>query len=163
MYTMFRRRESLELLVQQRRCSLVLSFRLVTLTPITPTPRKDDILELWEIYTIVEFQEDPPFLGYLSACSTRSNDVDDLADESIHPIGALQLAGFRHIVGTLWNVSEEYCVHVARVLYETLRDEGLTDTSISRGGDFIEPSNKYGTNKSRGSAHGFSLGSICSF
>ncbi|KAI0887517.1 CHAT domain-containing protein [Annulohypoxylon maeteangense] len=78
-------------------------------------------------------QESPPFLGYLSACSTGSNEAEDLADEAIHLIGALQLAGFRHVVGTLWEVSDEHCVHVARVLYETLRDEGMTDTSVSRG------------------------------
>ncbi|KAI2621937.1 CHAT domain-containing protein [Hypomontagnella submonticulosa] len=78
-------------------------------------------------------QDNPPFLGYLSACSTGSNEAEDLADESIHLISALQLAGFRHVVGTLWEVSDEHCVHVARVLYETLRDEGMTDISVSRG------------------------------
>ncbi|KAI1736296.1 CHAT domain-containing protein [Xylaria scruposa] len=78
-------------------------------------------------------QENPPFLGYLSACSTGSNMAEDLADEAIHLIGALQLAGFRHVVGTLWKVSDEHCLHVARILYETLRDEGMTDISVSRG------------------------------
>ncbi|KAI0517615.1 CHAT domain-containing protein [Xylaria bambusicola] len=78
-------------------------------------------------------QDNPPFLGYLSACSTGSNMTEDLADESIHLIGALQFAGFRHVVGTLWEVSDAHCFHVARILYETLRDENMTDASVSRG------------------------------
>ncbi|KAJ8126277.1 hypothetical protein O1611_g7361 [Lasiodiplodia mahajangana] len=78
-------------------------------------------------------QENPPFLGYLSACSTGSNMAEKLADEGIHLVGALQLAGFQHVVGTLWEVSDEHCLHVARVLYETLRDEGMTDISVRRG------------------------------
>ncbi|KAI1504695.1 CHAT domain-containing protein [Biscogniauxia marginata] len=77
--------------------------------------------------------ESPPFLSYLSACSTGSNKVDNLADEGIHLVSAFQLAGFRHVVGTLWEVSDMHCVDVAKVLYETLRDEGMTDVAVCRG------------------------------
>ncbi|KAM4061046.1 caspase [Hirsutella rhossiliensis] len=79
------------------------------------------------------FQETSPFLAYLSACSTGANEVEGLAEETIHLISACQLAGFRHVVGTLWEVRDEYCVDVATVLYETLRDEGMTDRAIARG------------------------------
>ncbi|RYP81636.1 hypothetical protein DL770_005844 [Monosporascus sp. CRB-9-2] len=79
------------------------------------------------------FQDNPPFLGYLSACSTGANEAARLADEGIHLVSALQLAGFRHVVGTLWEVSDRHCVDVARVLYETLRDEGMTDAAVCRG------------------------------
>ncbi|KAL8369387.1 hypothetical protein RB599_010631 [Gaeumannomyces hyphopodioides] len=78
-------------------------------------------------------QENLPFLGYLSACSTGANKVDKLADEGIHLISAMQLAGFRHVVGTLWEVSDEHCVDVAKVFYQTLRDEGMTDVTVCRG------------------------------
>ncbi|KJZ72809.1 hypothetical protein HIM_07753 [Hirsutella minnesotensis 3608] len=77
--------------------------------------------------------ESSPFLAYLSACSTGANEVERFAEEAIHLISACQLAGFRHVVGTLWEVWDEHCVDVARVLYETLRDEGMTDTAICRG------------------------------
>lgn len=80
-----------------------------------------------------KLQENPPFLGYLSACSTGANTADRLADEGIHLVSAFQLAGFRHVVGTLWEVSDRHCVDVARVLYETLRDEGMTDVAVCRG------------------------------
>ncbi|KAL8367940.1 hypothetical protein RB599_003723 [Gaeumannomyces hyphopodioides] len=78
-------------------------------------------------------QENGPFLGYLSACSTGANEAARLADEGIHLVSAFQLAGFRHVVGTLWEVSDKHCVDVARVLYETLRDEGMTDAAVCRG------------------------------
>ncbi|KAI9896028.1 hypothetical protein N3K66_009097 [Trichothecium roseum] len=78
-------------------------------------------------------QEDPPFLAYLSACSTSANKSTRLSDESVHLVSAFQLAGFRHVVGTLWEVSDRHCVDVARIFYETLREEGLTDTAVSRG------------------------------
>ena len=48
-------------------------------------------------------------------------------------MSAFQLAGFRHVVGTLWEVSDSHCVDVARVFYETIRDEGMTDVAIRRG------------------------------
>ncbi|RYP45618.1 hypothetical protein DL768_008055 [Monosporascus sp. mg162] len=78
-------------------------------------------------------QENAPFLGYLSACSTGANEAEQLADESIHLVSAFQLAGFRHVVGTLWEVSDKHCVDVARVLYETLGVEGMTDAAVCRG------------------------------
>ncbi|KAL2011079.1 hypothetical protein VTN00DRAFT_3797 [Thermoascus crustaceus] len=78
-------------------------------------------------------QEAAPFLGYLSACSTGANKIHDLADEQVHLISACQLAGFRHVIGSLWEVSDQHCVDVARVVYETLRQEGISDESVCRG------------------------------
>ncbi|KAM0415700.1 hypothetical protein ACHAPT_013340 [Fusarium lateritium] len=98
------------------------------------------LLEDWETNPLTvedlrdhRLQENPPFLGYLSACSTGANEADRLADEGIHLVGAFQLAGFRHVIGTLWEVSDKHCVDVARVLYETMRDEGMTDVAVCRG------------------------------
>lgn len=80
-----------------------------------------------------KLQEKPPFLAYLSACSTGANEALGLVDEGIHLGYACQLAGFRHIVGTLWTVSDPFCVNVARKFYETIRDEGKTDAAVYRG------------------------------
>jgi tetratricopeptide (TPR) repeat protein len=98
------------------------------------------LLEDWETKPLTvaslrdhRLQGNLPFLGYLSACSTGASSVQKLADEGIHLVSALQLAGFRHAVGTLWDVSDKYCVDVARVMYETIRDEGMTDIAVCRG------------------------------
>ncbi|GAB1317149.1 hypothetical protein MFIFM68171_07359 [Madurella fahalii] len=80
-----------------------------------------------------KFYENQPFLGYLSACSTGASDADKLADEGIHLVSTLQLAGFRHVVGTLWKVSDSHCADIARVFYETLGNQGMTDAAVSLG------------------------------
>ncbi|KAK1478706.1 hypothetical protein CTAM01_14988 [Colletotrichum tamarilloi] len=80
-----------------------------------------------------KLQEKPPFLAYLSACSTGANEVLGLVDEGIHLGYACQLAGFRHVVGTLWTVSDPFCVNVARKFYETIKTEGKTDAAVHRG------------------------------
>jgi hypothetical protein len=74
-----------------------------------------------------------PFLAYLSACGTGQILDENSVDESIHLANAFQLAGFRHVVGTLWSVDDELCVDMARMTYEYLRDEGLGDESVGRG------------------------------
>jgi tetratricopeptide (TPR) repeat protein len=74
-----------------------------------------------------------PFLGYLSACSTGAVKVEELVDEGIHLISAFRLAGFRHVIGTLWEVSDETCVDVARIFYETIAEQGLNDRAIYLG------------------------------
>ncbi|KAI0133387.1 CHAT domain-containing protein [Hypoxylon sp. NC0597] len=74
-----------------------------------------------------------PFLAYLSACGTGQIRDEKSIDEGIHLINACQLAGFRHVIGTLWEVNDETCVDIARVTYEELKDGGLTDESVCRG------------------------------
>ncbi|KAB8267922.1 hypothetical protein BDV30DRAFT_231161 [Aspergillus minisclerotigenes] len=98
-----------------------------------PSLRKQDILANLQQCRIFHFaghgksadwQTDPltnpPFLAYLSACSTGMNQVYELSDEGVHLVSAFQLAGFQHVVGTL-------------VLYETILDEGMTDSAVPRG------------------------------
>ncbi|KAH6603228.1 hypothetical protein Trco_008003 [Trichoderma cornu-damae] len=98
------------------------------------------LLEDWEKTPLTvgdvrdsRLQESAPFLAYLSACSTGLNKETKLSDEGIHLVSAFQLAGFRHVVGTLWEVSDKHCVDVARILYKTLQEEGMTDAAVSRG------------------------------
>lgn len=65
-----------------------------------------------------------PWLAYLSACSTGENQAANLQDETIHLVNACQLAGFPHVIGSLWEVDDEYSVDAAREVYTTLRDKG---------------------------------------
>jgi hypothetical protein len=77
--------------------------------------------------------ERSPFLAYLSACGTGRIKDDRSVDESIHLMSAFQLAGFRHVVGTLWEVRDELCVDMARITYEGMRDGAMTDESVCCG------------------------------
>ncbi|KAI3326065.1 CHAT domain-containing protein [Xylariaceae sp. AK1471] len=45
----------------------------------------------------------PPFLAYLSACGTGRIKDEKFMEESIHLINGFLLAGFRHVIGTLWD------------------------------------------------------------
>jgi hypothetical protein len=60
-------------------------------------------------------------LAYLSACSTALNRAADLIDESIHLAAAFQLAGFRHVIATLWEISDALAVDVTNAFYTELK------------------------------------------
>lgn len=59
-------------------------------------------------------------LAYLSACSTARNEVSELADESIHLASAFQLAGFPHVIGTLWEVDAGPAGVIASEFYQRI-------------------------------------------
>ncbi|MET9734843.1 CHAT domain-containing protein [Streptomyces sp. NPDC006458] len=68
-------------------------------------------------------------LAYLSACQTATVRSADLVDEAIHLSSAFQLAGFRHVIGTLWSISDRLAVTVADAFYGHLRTgHGTLDT-----------------------------------
>ncbi|KAH0603584.1 uncharacterized protein H6S33_007906 [Morchella sextelata] len=59
-------------------------------------------------------------LAYLSACSTADNAAIELGDETIHLAGAFQLAGFNHVVATMWQSRDTACKTVAEGFYTRL-------------------------------------------
>jgi CHAT domain-containing protein len=66
-------------------------------------------------------------ISLLARSSTGAIRADRHVDEGIHLASTFQLAGFRHVIGTLWEVSDAHCVDIARIVYETIRDNGMTD------------------------------------
>ena len=61
-------------------------------------------------------------LAYLSACSTAQGDAE-IADEAIHLASAFQMAGFTHVVGTLWAVGDAVALRFAEHVYGVLSDD----------------------------------------
>ncbi|KAK6513473.1 hypothetical protein TWF281_005097 [Arthrobotrys megalospora] len=57
-------------------------------------------------------------LAYLSACSTAKVPTGKLIDEMIHIANAFQLAGYPHVVGTLWEAENESAGILSRSFYE---------------------------------------------
>ncbi len=55
-------------------------------------------------------------LGFLSACATSRAPLN-LVDESLHITGAFQLAGFRHVIGTLWEIDDAISLEMATAFY----------------------------------------------
>lgn len=70
-----------------------------------------------------------PWLAYLSACSTGTNQANELRDEGVHLVAAFQLAGFQHIIGSFWEVSDPRSQQIAEDFYGYLRN------TIGRGHD----------------------------
>ncbi|RSM17486.1 hypothetical protein CDV31_003736 [Fusarium ambrosium] len=61
-----------------------------------------------------------PWIAFLSACTTASMGTFRLGDEGLHMSGALQIAGFSHVIGSLWPVEDEVGVEIAHACYENL-------------------------------------------
>ncbi|KAI1376538.1 CHAT domain-containing protein [Hypoxylon crocopeplum] len=106
-------------------------------TDITDPSMSQLLLEDWAtdsltVSSLLEMNlyERPPFLAYLSACGTGEIAVSKFYDENIHLVSACQLAGFRHVIGTLWEVNDESCVDIARITYQEIASSGMTDKTL---------------------------------
>lgn len=62
-------------------------------------------------------------LAYLSGCATALSGPA-LADEALHLTASFQLAGFRHVVGTLWPVRDTVAQQIATDFYDALTGHG---------------------------------------
>ena len=58
-------------------------------------------------------------LAYLAACQTATGDLR-LLDEALHLAGALQLVGYRHVLATLWSISDAAAPAMADITYAHL-------------------------------------------
>ncbi|MGI5239764.1 CHAT domain-containing protein [Dactylosporangium sp. CA-139066] len=65
-------------------------------------------------------------LAYLSACSTANHGIR-YADEVLHLASAFQLAGFRHVVASLWPLDDGTAVRAARAFYRALPESPVAD------------------------------------
>jgi tetratricopeptide (TPR) repeat protein len=73
-------------------------------------------------------------LAFLSACQTALGGVR-LLDESVHLGAAFQLAGYRHVIGTLWTVADRGSAEVVAEIYRAMScgpDESLEALDVER-------------------------------
>jgi CHAT domain len=69
------------------------------------------------ITTVAGMRLDSAELAFLSACETSRGGFN-LSDEAITVATAFQIAGYRHVIGTLWNISDRLAPEVARHVYD---------------------------------------------
>ncbi|MFF7653244.1 CHAT domain-containing protein [Streptomyces sp. NPDC007983] len=69
-------------------------------------------------------------LAYLSACGT-SQPGRRLMDEAVHISAAFQLAGFPHVIGTLWTANDRVAPKTARLIYADLLRRPPEDRDIA--------------------------------
>jgi CHAT domain/Tetratricopeptide repeat len=73
------------------------------------------------VVDLARLRVDDAELAFLSACST-ARPSGRLADEAIHLASAFQLAGYRHVIGTLWRIGDWQAVDVADLVYSAITD-----------------------------------------
>ncbi|GAA2216739.1 CHAT domain-containing protein [Micromonospora olivasterospora] len=82
---------------------------------------------------IAQLDLDGAHLAVLSACHTAMGTAD-LPDEAGHLAAALQVAGFRQVVSTLWAIADDTAVAVAEGLYDGLAGpDGAVDPARAAG------------------------------
>jgi tetratricopeptide (TPR) repeat protein len=86
------------------------------------------------VQEMANFNMGHAWLAYLSACSTAQNRVVGLSDEVLHLASAFQVAGFAHVVATMWESKDSICSQVAEVFYGHLTktsDKGGHDGAVA--------------------------------
>ncbi|WP_433723733.1 CHAT domain-containing protein [Nocardia sp. CA-129566] len=68
-------------------------------------------------------------LAYLSACSTTQGSPF-LADEGVHLTAAIHLAGYRHVIGTLWPINDAAAAEFAADFYTRLTENGTRTPKV---------------------------------
>jgi len=68
-------------------------------------------------------------LAFLSACETTLAKID-FADEALHLTGAFHLAGYRHVIGTLWPISDYDASAFATDFYTHLTADGTCPPNL---------------------------------
>jgi CHAT domain len=105
------------------------------LLPVAPQEVPAELRELLAVYLhdgpltvldIASLRLARAELAFLSACQTAIGGVT-LPDESIHLAAALQLAGYRHVIGTLWTIADQLAPRLAEDVYTALGANGGLD------------------------------------
>ncbi|KAF8436331.1 CHAT domain-containing protein, partial [Boletus edulis BED1] len=74
------------------------------------------------IERIMRCEPENPQFAYLSACHTTVGD-EDSPDEAIHLASAMQFAGFRSVIGTMWVVDDGETNKITSTFYKHMVDE----------------------------------------
>ncbi|KAF8841666.1 hypothetical protein BDN67DRAFT_966920 [Paxillus ammoniavirescens] len=70
---------------------------------------------------IIQARFDNPEFAFLSACHTAVGDKST-PDEVIHLAAAMQFAGFKSVIGTMWGVDDEFVHHIVTAFYRNMFD-----------------------------------------
>jgi tetratricopeptide (TPR) repeat protein len=94
--------------------------------------KEEVILDPLTVGRVIRLRLPSAMLAVLSACSSAVNDNAQLADETLHIAAMMQLAGFRHVIGTLWEAKNDACVDFATYFYEALFKDGGEPGQVSK-------------------------------
>ena len=72
------------------------------------------------------------WIAYLSACGTAEIRDKSLQEEALHITSGFLIAGFSHVIGSLWPADDDVCLHMAAYFYEALIARRTTATDQNR-------------------------------
>ncbi|KAK0201102.1 CHAT domain-containing protein [Desarmillaria ectypa] len=81
--------------------------------------------------------------AFCSACNTASS-PDQTFGEVVNLASAIEICGFRSVVGTLYPIRDTFAVDVCRKFYRSARSRGWTDTAYSLKDGLLELRRKMG-------------------
>src|SRR6267154_4754691 len=81
-------------------------------------PMRDGPLTIREI---IRSQWQNPEFAFLSACHTTVGH-ESTPDEAIHLAAAMQFAGFRSVIGSMWSVDDKVAGEIVSAFYDNLVD-----------------------------------------
>ena len=79
------------------------------------------------VETISEINTERSQLAFLSACCTAENASSKLLDEGINLANGFQLAGYPHVIASLWEADDDLSVAIAEKFYRILFAESNID------------------------------------
>jgi len=85
------------------------------------------------VANIIDLKLEHGHFAFLSACQSAGNPNFDLLDESIHLTAAFQVAGFSHVVGSLWKVRDLYAPMVAEGVVGSMMESCHGQVSFDKG------------------------------
>ena len=68
--------------------------------------------------------------AFLSACKT-SQVSNQLTDESLTVASGMLLAGYRHVIGTLWSIGDSLAPFVSKSVYSALQQNGVANATTA--------------------------------
>jgi tetratricopeptide (TPR) repeat protein len=80
----------------------------------------DTEIERLSVHDILEISLSRAWLAYLSACSTAQIETPVLMDENIHLASSFLVAGFGHVIASMWPSDDYICTQVASAFYHNL-------------------------------------------
>jgi CHAT domain-containing protein len=84
-------------------------------------------LEKLTVSRLAENDLNQACIAFLSACSTADNRAKWLADEVLHLASGFLVAGFRHVIASMWPVLDEVSPAFAGMFWETMLQKPVTE------------------------------------
>ncbi len=111
-----------------------ISRAIVRATPSLPVRAElllhDHLSRALTVSAISQLSLPDAAFAYLSACETSAT-APALADEAIHLTGAFQLAGYRHVIGTLWPVHDGAALRITTSVYQEMASDGGAELDVT--------------------------------